>query len=148
MMTKLPLFLFFAACTSSSGSTSISSQPLAGKIGGTAWTFVAGATNKFLSEGHTDFFAELYPATYTACSGSGPTGNHAIVAIPKQTGDYEMNLQRNMTFVVGASNNLIATQGRIRVDTVTADKVTGGLHGIYDGSNEIDGTFTLTVCTQ
>jgi hypothetical protein len=50
-----------------------------------------------------------------------------------------------MTFVVG-EDNLIATEGVIAVDTVTATTINGGIHAVYDGDNEVDGTFELTIC--
>jgi hypothetical protein len=120
--------------------------PLAGTVGGEPWTFVAGHTNDFLSEGEDDFFAELYPAAFTACEFSTPPGNHLIVAVPKAVGDYDFSTSLNMTFVVGASDNLVTFDGRVRVDEVTATTVRGGLHGVFDGDNEVKGEFTLTVC--
>lgn len=128
------------------GSKEIEATPLAGAVGGQTWTFAAGHTSAFLSEGEPDFFASLYPTAFTACGFSEPGGNHLIVAIPKTPGEYEMSLQRNMTFVVGESNNLIATNGRIVVDEVTATTVKGGLVASYDGSNEVNGRFEVTIC--
>jgi hypothetical protein len=29
---------------------------------------------------------------------------------------------------------------------VTATTVTGGLHGIYDGGNEVNGRFQISIC--
>lgn len=59
-----------------------------------------------------------------------------------------MSLSRNMTFVVGDSDNLIATNGRIVVDEVTATTVKGGLVASYDGSNEVNGRFEVTICPE
>ena len=139
----LPLAL--VACTSS---TEISSGNLMGSVEGQPWAFQTGHTDFYLSKNGDTFFAELYAGAYTPCTGSPPTGAHLIVSVPKATGDYPMNLSRNMTFVTASSDNLIATTGRIVVDAVTATSVEGGLHGIYDGHNEVDGHFTLTVCLQ
>jgi hypothetical protein len=50
--------------------------------------------------------------------------------------------------LVDATNNLIATEGRIVVDSVTATRVTGGLHGIYNDGNEVDGRFDVTICPE
>jgi hypothetical protein len=119
---------------------------LAGEVGGQSWTFVAGHTDAFLSDGEDDFFAELYPAAFTPCSFATPPGNHLIVSVPKATGDYDFNLSRNMTFVVEPSDNLVAFDGRIVVDEVTPTLVRGGLHGVYNGDNEVSGRFELTVC--
>ena len=134
--------------TDDAGSAEISDQMLTGSVGGQAWSFQAGHTSAFLSEGEPDFFASLYPAAFTACGFSEPAGNHLIVAIPKTPGEYEMSLSRNMTFVVGDSNNLIATKGRIVVDEVTPTSVKGGLVATYDGDNEVNGRFEVTVCPE
>ena len=133
-------------CASDSDTPELSDTTMTGKIGGQAWTFTAGHTSAFLSEGEPDFFASLYPAAFTACGFSEPGGNHLIVAIPKTAGDYELSLSRNMTFVVGEATNLIATNGRIVVDEVTATTVKGGLVASYDGQNEVNGRFEVTIC--
>ena len=133
-------------CATDEGSKDISPEMMTGSVGGEAWAFKAGHTSAFLSEGEPDFFATLYPAMFTACGFSEPGGNHLIVAIPKTVGDYEMSLSRNMTFVVGDNQNLIATNGRIVVDEVTATTVKGGLVATYDGKNEVNGRFEVTIC--
>jgi hypothetical protein len=126
----------------------VASTPLAGTVGGQPWTFVAGDTDAFLSEGETDFFASFYAATFTPCGFSSPSGNHLIVAVPKEPGEYDFSLSLNMTFVVGASENLVATEGVVIVDEVTPTLARGGLHGTFDGDNEVDGRFELTVCAD
>jgi hypothetical protein len=137
------LMLSLAACGTD---YDIPATPLAGKVGGQPWTFVAGETNFFLSEGEDDFFAELYPMAYEACGFGAPQGDHLIVAVPKAPGDYEFSLSLNMTFVVGDAENLVTFDGRVVVDEVTATTVRGGLHGVYDDDNEVSGRFELSVC--
>lgn len=144
MKTLALLALGLAACTSSS-SESIDPGTLAGKVEGQSWSFVTGSTDAFLSQGESDFFAVMYPTAYTAC-GSEPSGPHLIVSVPMTAGDYDLDLSRNMTFTDGQSDNKIATEGRIVVDSVTDTMVTGGLHGVFDDQNEVSGHFTLTVC--
>lgn len=137
------------ACGTDGGSDEVDmTQTLTGTVGGQAWTFAAGETNFFLSEGEDDFFAELYPTAYTQCGFSAPSGNHLIVAIPKAVGEYEMNTSRNMTFVVGDSENLISFSGKVVVSEVSATSVKGGLVGSYDGQNEVNGTFDLKICEE
>jgi len=146
-MTKLICLasLLFAACgTSDSGSTTIDDGQLAGMVSGQPWTFVAGGTDAFLSEGDDNYFASFYAGAYT-CNQSEPSGPSLIVAVPKAPGDYPMSLQRNMTFVNG-SDNKIAVDGRVVVDSVTATTVTGGLVGTFDDQNQVSGHFTLTIC--
>jgi hypothetical protein len=139
-------FLSLAAgCgTSDSGSTTIDDGNLTGMVYGQPWTFQAGGTDAFLSEGDDNFFATFYSGAFT-CGSSEPSGPSLIVAVPKVPGDYPMSLMRNMTFVMG-SDNKIATDGRVVVDSVTATSVTGGLVGTFDDQNTVSGHFTLTVC--
>ncbi len=151
-MTKLVLattaLLSFAACTSDSASDAeIVDATLSGSVAGQDWSFIAGHTNAFLSEGEDDFFASLYPAAFTPCGFNEPSGPHIIVAIPKTTGDFQMGLGRNMTFVNG-SNNLVSLDGHIRVDSVSETSVRGGLVASYDSDNEVNGTFEVTICAE
>lgn len=157
MMNKLALSLLLSLGSLSACATDgdgggvtedIADSQLAGTVGGQTWSFAAGHTSAFLSEGEPDFFASLYPMTFTACGFSEPSGNHLIVAIPKTPGEYDMGLQRNMTFVVGESDNLVSFNGKIVVDEVTATSVKGGLVGTYDNSNEVNGRFEVTICPE
>lgn len=149
-LTTLTLIsITLAACGTDDGaSMEIADTPLSGSVAGQAWIFVAGHTDEFLSRDEPDFFATLFPATFTTCGFSEPSGNHLIVSIPKTVGEYEMGLQRNMTYVVGPGENLVALEGRIVVDEVTATTVKGGLVSSYDGDNEVSGRFELTICTE
>ena len=146
-MRILGAMILLAAACGGGSSHEVSDQPLAGTVGGAPWTFEAGHTNAFLSEGQDDFFAELYAEAFTPCGFASPSGDHLIIAVPKEPGEYEFSLALNMTFVVG-TDNLVATEGVVVVDTVTATEVTGGVHGVFDGDNEVDGQFTLTVCAD
>lgn len=132
-----------AAC---GGGHEIAATPLAGTVGGQPWTFVAGHTSAFLSDGEPDFFAELYAEAFAPCAFSTPPGNHLIVAVPKSPGDYDFSTSLNMTFVVGDSENLVTFDGRIVVDEVTDTLVRGGLAGDFDGDNDVSGQFELTIC--
>jgi len=146
MTTKLSfLALSLAALVGCGTSQDIVATPLAGTVFGQDWTFMTGNTDMFLSEGEDDFFATFYAESFTPC-GSEPFGVPSlIVSIPKTPGDYEMGLQLNMTYTF-MSDNKIATDGRIVVDTVTATKVTGGLVSEYDGDNSVNGQFEATIC--
>ena len=143
-LAALTSALAVSACTSDAGSTTIDDGTLMGMVSGTPWTFQAGGTDAFLSEGDDNFFATFYSAAYT-CGQSEPSGPSLIVAVPKVPGDYPMSLMRNMTFVNG-SDNKIATDGRVVVDSVTATTLTGGLVGTFDDQNTVSGHFTLTIC--
>src|SRR3954463_6787592 len=119
----LLLSLSLIGCaTDDRSSADIGVTPLAGSTGGQGWTFKAGNTDSFLSEGEDTFFATMFPMTFTTCGFSEPSGNHIIVSLPKAPGEYPMSLSRNMTFVVG-NDNKIAVDGMIRIDTVTATHI-------------------------
>jgi hypothetical protein len=141
------LALSAAACGGSEPAAplAVGTQPLAGKVGGQPWTFAHGSTNAFLSGSRPDFFGELYADGTPGC-GTFSTSNRVILAIPKAPGDYPFTTQRNGTFVVGGSSNLVAMQGRIIVEQVTTDAVTARVHMVFDGSNEIDGEFVASIC--
>ncbi len=147
MMKLVPIvasLLFAVAC---GNDYEISEEPLAGVVGGQEWNFVAGHTNAFLSEGEDDFFATLYPESFEECGFGEPSGNKLILSIPKEPGTYDFSLNRNMTFYVAdTSDNLIATNGQIKVDEVTATNIRGGLVGDFDGDNEVNGQFDVTIC--
>ena len=158
MMNKLALaflastsLLSFAGCATDDGddmsSAEISATPVAGKVGGQPWTYVAGHTDAFLSEGDDDFFATLFPAQFTTCGFSEPSGDHLILSIPKAVGDYPMSLSRNMTFVVG-NDNKIAIDGHIVVTEVTATQLKAGIAAKFDDQNTINGSFTIPICAD
>ena len=149
--TRIVAFVFglgLAAGCSTTTSMDVSSQNLAGYVGGAPWSFAAGETDAFLSEGQDDFFATLYPTAYTPCSAQTPSGPYLIVSIPKAPGTYDFDSTRNMTFVADSSDNLVSFDGTIVVDAVAADHVSGGLASSYDGNNEVNGPFVLTVCSE
>jgi hypothetical protein len=143
---SLSLSLAASGCATDDGSMDVAETPLAGTVGGQTWTFAMGQTDAFLSQDGDNFFAELYPTTFTTCGFSEPTGNHILASIPKVPGEYDMTLGRGMTFVVGDSQNLVTLQGKIIVDEVTPTLIKGGLAGSYDGQNSVTGQFALTVC--
>lgn len=151
LFAALTVSLLAAAtgCTISTDSTDdIATSNLSGQIGGQAWSFKAGHTDAFLSEGENDFFAVLYPTAFTPCGISEPSGPHIIVAIPKTPGDYDMGFDHNMTFVGADNTNKVAFDGRIIVDFASPTRVTGGLHGYYDDLNEVNGQFDISVCAD
>jgi hypothetical protein len=125
----------------------IAESTLSGTVGGATWTFAAGETNAFLSAGEDNFFAELYAEDYEPCTFATPDGDFLIVAVPKEPGEYELDSDLNMTFVVGDADNLVSFDGLVRVDEVTATTVRGGLSAAFE-DNEVSGTFELTVCPE
>src|SRR5262249_46259600 len=136
-----------AAACSVTTSHDIDPGNLSGVVGGQTWSFQAGATDGFLSHGETDFYAPLYPVPFTPCGISGPRGPHLILSLRDVAADSNPGLARNRTFVDGTAN-LDPVAGRIIVDVVTADHVSGGLRGTYDVDNEVNGQFDVTICPE
>jgi hypothetical protein len=136
--------------TSSAGNgIDIASGPLAGKIGGVAWTIGTAESNAFLSDGSDRFFVDAYTETFTPCTGAGSSlnSNRLVLNIPKTAGDYQLGLGLTETFYVPSTNfNYATTRGRIVVDAVAATMVTGGAHFQADANNFVDGQFQIALC--
>lgn len=130
------------------GSVDIASSPLTGKVGGAAWTLAGARTNAFLSD-DDNFWVDMYGQGTVTCGSTGQ-GNSLIVNAPKKVGTYRLSLSLNSTFVVEGTetDNLVATQGAIRVDEVTATSLRGGINMTYDANNSVNGAFEATICAQ
>jgi hypothetical protein len=129
------------------GSAAIASTPLAGKIAGQAWSLGTAETDSFLSSS-TAFDVSHYSDSFTACSGSSSQENYLSLNIPRAPGDYAIDTQGTATaiFVIGGSQNLLASSGHLVIDTVTSTTVTGGINVTLNGDNSVDGQFTATIC--
>lgn len=147
------LCLLLAGCGDSgddgndgSGSATIASSKLAGKVGGMSWTLAAAQTDAFFSDS-TEFWVDLYSAAPTGCGSTAP-GNSVILTVPKKVGSHALSLQLNGTFVVDNANqdNLVATEGAIRVDEITDTLLRGGVTMTFDAANSISGEFEATIC--
>jgi hypothetical protein len=137
-----------AGCGSSGGgSTVISSQPLAGKIGGQPWTFMTGATDSYLSTA-SKYWVDAYGESFTACTGSPSTSaDRILMSLPTTIGNYPLSLHFNQTFYIAATNdNLVATSGEIDITDITATTITGGAKFAYNADNSVDGQFEVTIC--
>jgi hypothetical protein len=143
----IAMILTAAALAGCGEDVTVTEQPLSGMVGGQQWTFQKGDTNAFLSDAD-GFFASLYAEDFAACGFGAPSPPMLLISVPTEIGEYGFSLSRNMTFVPSSGENLVATEGVIVVEEITADTIYGGLHGIFDGDNEVDGTFALTICAE
>ena len=126
----------------------ISNQVLSGKIGGQAWSLGTAQSNPYLSSA-SQYFVDMYPSTFTPCgSFAAPTDvNELIVEIPNTVGSYNLSLSMNATFyVASSSDNWVATQGRIVIESISATTITGGANITYNADNAVDGKFQVAVC--
>jgi len=136
------------ACGGDDDLLEIPDGPLEGVIGGQDWAFASGTTDSFLSDGDA-FWVSLLD-TEGDC-GSFGDGNKLLTQLPTETGEYELGLSQNVTFVVqtdDAVENLVATEGVLRVDDITDTTVEAAIVAEYDDSNSVGGSFTVTICEQ
>jgi len=143
-MLCLGLAALAAGC---GGSTVISSQPLAGKIGGQPWTFMTGETNSYLSTA-SEYWVAAYGESFAACTDFPPTGaNQLLMNLPTAIGNYPVSLSRIQTFYIAAtSDNLGATSGEIDITDISATTITGGANFAFNADNSVDGQFQVTIC--
>jgi hypothetical protein len=146
----LGLAAFAVSCGSSSGgggSTTISSQPLSGKLGGQPWTLGTGVTNSFLSTS-SQYWVDAYAESFTPCTGSASANaDEIIMNLPMAVGNYALSLNLNQTFYVAAtSDNIVAITGEIDITEITATTITGGANFAADANNSVDGQFQMTIC--
>jgi hypothetical protein len=130
------------------GGAGIADAPLSGKVGGQAWTLASAQTDAFLSD-EQNFWVDVYAEAPASECGAPASGNSLILNVPRKTGSYPLSFQRNGTFVVeqpSTTNNLIATQGSLRVDEVTSTTLRGGVSMTYDSNNSVSGSFEAVVC--
>lgn len=147
--TFLALLSLGLAAGCSSSTVEVSTEPMAGLVGNAPWVLASAETNAFLSERSLTFFATAYGEALTPCTGAGSAsnGNRLILNIPKTAGDYLLSDSLTQTFYMTAGNtNYIATDGRMIVDEVTATAISVHAHFRFDGANEVDGRFAVTVC--
>jgi hypothetical protein len=146
----LGLAALAGGCGSSSGgsgSTTISSQPLSGKLGGQPWTLGTGVTNSFLSTS-SQYWVDAYAESFTPCTGSASANSDEIIMnLPMAVGNYALSLNLNQTFYVAAtSDNIVATSGELDITEITATTITGGAKFAADANNSVDGQFQMTIC--
>jgi len=126
----------------------ISSQPLAGKIGGQAWTFTTGETSDALSTSE-QLWVDLYADTFDACVafGAPPNADLVTMMMPRTPGSYTVSLTLNATiYSASTSTNFVATRGLLVIDSVTATTISGGLNITYNGDNTVNGQFQAAIC--
>ncbi len=136
-----------AGCGSSGGSRVISSQPLAGMVGGQPWMFMTGETSSSFPTSNR-YWVDAYSESFTACSGSAPfTADEILMNFPMAIGNYAVTLDLSQTFYIADTNdNLVATSGEIDITDISATTITGGANFAYNADNSVDGQFQVTIC--
>ena len=148
MAILFALLLTAAACgddAEDSASMTIADQPLAGTIGGTAWTAQSGSAQPSGDELSVTLYGE---AVEDPCGFVDSDVPQMLFSVPNEEGEWELGFDngRTVTFVVPPSTNTIATQGRVRIDAISDTAVTGGLVADAGADDNASGTFELTMC--
>lgn len=124
---------------------------LDGVFNGNTWTFMSGRVKKDQFRPGR-FVLDLWESTEAEpCKIFFPASQrNLITSIPNTTGSFPLGNETNVTFSSytpeTGSENLVATQGMIVVDEITEDGIKGKLLARFDGSNIVNGTFSLTMC--
>lgn len=129
----------------------IKTTVLDGVIKGDAWTFMSGRAkiDQFRPGRLVLDFWETSEGD--PCNVFFPTSSRKLItSVPKKVGSYDFGNEMNVTFsyqsATEGSANLIATNGRLVVDEVTADSVSGRVVALYDDKNSVNGAFSIPLC--
>ena len=147
----LGLLLLFAVGCGVGGdggaSAPMSSQTLAGKIGGQTWTFGTGETLAALSTSE-QLWVDLYPGRFESCIPLGAPANADMVTMmmPRAPGSYDLGNNLKTLYTSRTGTNYVATSGRLVIDSVTATTISGGMNITYNGDNTVNGQFQATIC--
>ncbi len=144
------LLLFAVGCGvggDGGGGATMSSQTLAGKIGGQTWTFETGETMAALSTSE-QLWVDLYADRFEDCVPLGAPANADMVTMmmPRVPGSYDLGINLNTLYTSRTGANYVATSGRLVIDSVTATTITGAMNITYNGDNTVNGQFQATIC--
>lgn len=153
------LTLIFVSCSKDEEKTNsytFIDQNLQGKIGGNAWTFVAGnAEDSYFTEGNLSI--DLYPSELDTPCGFIWDVDYVMFEIPKEVGIYELYFDLSSfdgytvtLFETEGTMNNIATEGAVEIISIdeTSGTITGRMDVRADGDNQVNGNFTITYCTE
>lgn len=146
----LAIVMFGAACGSDEGKGAdryeVAQSALSGTIAGETFEAKSGFAADVFGDG--EYWVELHASVVEdPCSRQFPQGPHIILRATPEPMDAPLGLQNNITFAYGEAQNDIATTGRLIIDGVDGDRLTGGLNAVMKDS-AVDGTFDVPVCAD
>ena len=151
LVCVLPLILI--GCGGDDGddaSYTIASHALSGKIAGQSWTLARAETDPFFDDAEK-LWVNLYGQSTGVACGAEPDGSKLLLRVPRRPGEYALGLMLNGTFVIetpSGTDNLVGTEGSLRVDEVTSTTLRGGVAIEFDADNSVSGLFEATICTN
>jgi hypothetical protein len=132
----------------------IADTPLAGTVGGIAWSPTAAMTNPSASDNLVFSARFVTGLVEDPCASTDFTPPLVLTRLPTTPGEYLIDTTNTtLTFTlpaVGNGNitNRQAAEGAIRIDSVdtTINVLTGALRAHFDDDNTVEGTFSVTIC--
>lgn len=161
MLTVLFSGLLVTSCSDDGGDDgslcekNIANQTATGKLLGADFTFAEGEVKENFAD-DTEYRYTLYGESIMGdiCEFLNPDkpNGSIIFSVPKSEGTYDLGLdtQLSVTFndATGQSgaNAYVVTCGTVEITTITATTISGKLIADYDTDNNVEGTFTATLC--
>jgi hypothetical protein len=126
----------------------VSSGNLTGTIAGEQFAFVSGFATDLFGDG--EYWIELHGSeTEDPCNTFGYEDEpHVIISTSPEAKDIDLGLTNNITFAYPSgdtSENDVSTTGRLIIDEVSEESVSGGLYARFE-DHEVDGHFTVPFC--
>jgi len=131
------------------------SEPAMGVINSTQWQFQSGSAKLWYGDDSRislNFYGE---SLEDPCAPFIYGKSSVITGVPAVVGETVLGQMPNIetaTFAysdaTGTSANLIATEGRIAITSISDEEVSGFIIAKYDGANHINGSFRLKMCPR
>jgi hypothetical protein len=139
-------------CGGADSTASIAGGNPTGKIGDQSWTMTTSTVTNDGSTLSVTMFGDAEPA---CAAGAAGNKGYLLFEMPAQVGERPLHLDlssltdpsnQTLTFVVPPASNDIATNGRLSVANLTSTSVTIGVVADAANGDEVNGTFTATLC--
>ncbi|WP_281325059.1 hypothetical protein [Polyangium sp. 6x1] len=137
-----------AACGGGFSVDDIEDHAPEGTVAGASWAMKSAV----VTDDGDRFSVSLFPVEVMACDKFASSDTQILFSAPKTAGEYPLKLEltdlngsQTITFVTAPGQNVIASEGILNVESVSADKVTIGLLAEAE-ENTINGRFTTSIC--
>ncbi|MDI1476276.1 hypothetical protein [Polyangium sp. y55x31] len=137
-----------AACGGGFSVDDIEDHAPQGTVAGASWTMKSAV----VTDDGERLSVSLFPVEVTACDAFASSDTEILFSAPKKAGEYPLKLEltdlngsQTITFVTAPGQNVVASEGILNVESISAEKVTIGLLAEAD-ENTINGRFTSSIC--
>lgn len=135
----------------SSGSMTYDTKPTNGVVAGQPWAFVSGVARPSAMDPDR-LSISLYGIPVEDPCGFNFPEQQVMTSVPTRLGETilgEGEPMATVTFYNSADNsNLISLDGRIEITSYDAQQVSGRIVSVYDDQNQVNGIFSVTMCTN